>query len=83
MRTPGTQAKQNWDNLCYPSDRSDAEWQYLHWFFRRPRRPAGIAAWPTRELINAMFSLVRNTTNDARLARMLSSLDQVCPQGLI
>jgi len=59
MWTPDTRAEHDRDDLRYPSDLTDAEWQLLAPLFPRPAATGRHRAWPMRELINAMFFMLR------------------------
>ena len=62
MWTPDTRAEHDRDDLRYPSDLTDAEWQVLAPLFPRPATTGRHRAWPMRELINAMFFILRGGT---------------------
>ena len=55
-RHPG---KHDRDDLRYPSDLTDAEWQVLAPLLPPPATTGRHRAWPMRELINAMFFVLR------------------------
>jgi putative transposase len=59
MWTPDTRAEHDRDDLRYPSDLTDAEWQVLAPLFPPPATTGRHRAWPMRELINAMFFMLR------------------------
>ncbi len=59
MWTPDTRAEHDRDVLCYPSDLTEAEWQVLAPLFPPPAETGRHRAWPMRELINAMFFMLR------------------------
>jgi putative transposase len=59
MWTPGTRAEHDRDALRYPSDLTDAEWQVLAPLFPPPAKTGRHRSWPMRELINAMFFILR------------------------
>jgi transposase len=59
MWTPDTRAEHDRDDLRYPSDLTDAEWQVLAPMFPPPAKTGRHRAWPMRELINAMFFMLR------------------------
>jgi transposase len=59
MWTPDTRAEHDRDDLRYPSDLTDAEWQVLAPMFPPPATTGRHRAWPMRELINAMFFMLR------------------------
>jgi transposase len=59
MWTPDTRAEHDRDDLRYPSDLTDAEWQVLSPLFAPPAKTGRHRAWPVRELTNAMFFVLR------------------------
>lgn len=59
MWTPDTRAEHDRDDLRYPSDLTDAEWQVLAPLFPPPAKTGRHRAWPMRELINAIFFMLR------------------------
>jgi transposase len=59
MWTPDTRAEHDRDALRYPSDLTDAEWQLLAPLLPSPAQTGRRRAWPMRELINAIFFLLR------------------------
>ena len=59
MWTPDTRAEHDRDDLRYPSDLTDAEWQVLAPLFPPPAKTGRHRVWPMRELINAMFFMLR------------------------
>ena len=59
MWTPDTRAEHDRDDLRYPSDLTDAEWQVVAPMFPPPATTGRHRAWPMRELINAMFFMLR------------------------
>ncbi len=58
MWTPDTRAEHDRDDLRYPSDLTDAEWQVVGPLFPPPAT-TGRHRWPMCELINAIFLLLR------------------------
>jgi transposase len=72
MWTPDAQAEaeHDRDDLRYPSDLTNAEWQVLAPLFPAPATTGRHRAWPMLELINAMtsvFSLAARRTGVAAL----------------
>ena len=61
MWTPDTRAEPDWDDLRYPSDLTDAEWQVFAPLFPSPAKTGCRRAWPMRELINAMFFVLKRS----------------------
>ena len=59
MWTPETRAEHDRDYLRYPSDLTDAEWRVLAPLFPQPATTGRHRASPMRELINAMFFMLR------------------------
>jgi transposase len=59
MWTRKTRTEHDRDDLRYPSDLTDAEWQILAPLFPPPARTGRHRSWPMRELINAIFFVLR------------------------
>jgi putative transposase len=59
MWTPNTRSLHDRDDLRYPSDLTDAEWTLLAPFLPPPCRTGRHRAWEMRELINAIFFVLR------------------------
>jgi transposase len=59
MWTPETRSRHDRDDLRYTSDLTDAEWQVLEPFFPPPAHTGRHRAWPTREVVNAIFYILR------------------------
>jgi transposase len=59
MWTRETRAKHDRDDLRYPSDLNDAEWQILAPLFPPPAKTGRHRSWPMREIINAIFFMLR------------------------
>jgi len=59
MWTPDTRAEHDRDALRCPSDLTDAEWQVLAPPLPPPALTGRHRVWPMRELIDAMFFLLR------------------------
>ena len=59
MWTPATRAQHTRDDLRYGSDVTDAEWQLLEPLLPPPCARGRDREWPMRELVNAMFYVLR------------------------
>jgi transposase len=59
MWTPDTRSEHNRDDLRYPSDVTDAEWAILAPLFPPPARTGRKRGWPMREVVNAIFFVLR------------------------
>jgi len=59
MWTPTTQRQHGRAGLRYASDLTDAERRLLETVLPPPRRQGRLWAWPQREIINAIFYLLR------------------------
>ena len=59
MWTPETRAEHDRDDLRYPSDLTDAEWQLLAPLLPPPAETGRRRSWPMRELMNALFFVLR------------------------
>jgi transposase len=59
MWTPETRAEHDRDNLRYPSDLAEAEWQILAPLLPPPAETGRPRCWPMRELMNAVFFVLR------------------------
>jgi transposase len=59
MWTPDTRADCDRDDLRYPSDLTDAEWQLLAPLLPPPAETGRHRAWPMREMMNAIFFVLR------------------------
>ena len=59
MWTPTTRRQHSRDHLRYGSDLSDAEWEIIAPFMPPPARPRRPREWPLREIINAIFYVLR------------------------
>jgi len=60
MWTRETRAKHDRDDLRYPSDLNDAEWQILAPLFLPPPKTGRHRSWPMREIIDAIFFMLRD-----------------------
>jgi putative transposase len=59
MWTPETRAEHDRDDLRYPSDLTDAEWQILAPLLPPPSETGRHRSWPMREMMNAIFFVLR------------------------
>jgi transposase len=59
MWTPDTRSQYDRDDLRYTSDLTDAEWQVLAPFFPPPAHTGRRRAWAMREVVNAIFYILR------------------------
>ena len=59
MWTPTTRRQHSRAGLRYASDLTDAEWRLLEPLLPPPRRQGRRWAWPQREIINAIFYVLR------------------------
>jgi len=59
MWTPDTRAEHDRDKLRYPSDLTDAEWQILAPLLPPPAETGRHRSWPMREIMNAIFFVLR------------------------
>jgi transposase len=59
MWTPETRAEHDRDDLRYPGDLTDAEWQILAPFLPPPAKTGRHRSWQMRELINAISFVPR------------------------
>jgi transposase len=59
MRTPDTRAEHDRDDLRYPSDLTDAEWQILAPLFPPPAKTGRHRSWQMCEVVNAIFFVLR------------------------
>lgn len=59
MWTPATRRQHSRDHLRYGSDLSDAEWEILAPFMPAPARTGRPRQWPMREIMNAIFYVLR------------------------
>jgi transposase len=59
MWTPETRSEHDRDDLRYPSDLTDAEWQVLAPRLPPPARTGRHRSWSMRELFNAIFYVLR------------------------
>ena len=60
MWTPSTRRQHGRAGLRYASDLTDDEWRLLEPLLPRPRRQGRRWAWPQREIINAIFYVLRS-----------------------
>jgi len=59
MWTPTTRRQHSRDHLRYGSDLSDAEWEIIAAFMPPPARTGRPREWPMREIMNAIFYVLR------------------------
>ena len=59
MWTPTTRREHSRDHLRYGSDLTDAEWEIIAPFLPPPRRTGRPRRWPMREVVNAIFYVLR------------------------
>jgi putative transposase len=59
MWTPDTRAEHDRDDLRYPSDLTDAEWEILAPLLPPPAKTGRQRSWEMRELMNAIFFVLR------------------------
>jgi putative transposase len=59
MWTPETRSEHDRDDLRYPSDLTDAEWQILAPLLPPPAETGRRRSWPMREVMNAIFFVLR------------------------
>jgi len=59
MWTPTTRQQHNRDHLRYGSDLTNAEWEILAPFMPPPARTGRPREWPMREIMNAIFYVLR------------------------
>jgi putative transposase len=59
MWTPESRARHNRDHLRYGSDLTDEEWQVLSPFMPLRAKTGRRRAWPMREMMNAIFYVLR------------------------
>jgi putative transposase len=60
MWTPTTRQQHNRDHLRYGSDLSDAEWRIIGPFMPSPAKTGRPRLWPMREIMNAVFYVLRS-----------------------
>jgi len=59
MWTPTTRRQHSRDGLRYETDLTDREWHVLQPHLPEPCRYGRPRAWPLREIVNAIFYLLR------------------------
>ena len=59
MWTVNTRSEHDREDLRYPSDLTDAEWTILEPLFPPPAKTGRRRGWPMREVINAIFFVLR------------------------
>lgn len=60
MWTPTTRIEHNRDDLRYPSDSTDPEWEFLAPFMPPEAKTGRPREWPMREIVNALLYMLRN-----------------------
>src|SRR4028118_1479654 len=59
MWTPATRRQHSRDGLRYQTDLTDAEWAVIEPLMPEPRQRGRPRAWPLREIVNAIFYVLR------------------------
>ncbi len=59
MWTPATRRQHSRDGLRYETDLTDAEWVVIKPLMPEPRQRGRPRAWPLREIVNAIFDVLR------------------------
>jgi transposase len=59
MWTPTTRRQHSREDLRYPSDLTDEEWEIIAPFLPPPARTGRPRVWPMREIMNAIFYMLR------------------------
>ena len=59
MWTPTTRRQHSRKGLRYETDMTDAEWALIEGCFVAPSRRGRPRAWPLREIVNAIFYVMR------------------------
>jgi transposase len=59
MWTPATRRQHSRDGLRYETDLTDAEWAVIKPLMPEPRQRGRPRAWPLREIVHAIFSVLR------------------------
>ena len=59
MWNPTTRRQHSREGLRYETDLTDAEWALIEGFFGAPARCGRPRAWPLREIVNAIFYVMR------------------------
>ncbi len=59
MWTPTTRRQHSRDGLRYETDLTDGEWALIEPFMPKPRGRGGPLEWPMREIMNAIFYVLR------------------------
>ena len=59
MWTPTTWRQHSRDHLCYETDLTDAEWALIEPLMPKPKVRGRPWAWPLREILNAIFYVLR------------------------
>jgi hypothetical protein len=80
MRTATTRAQHMRDGLRFASDLTDAEWAVLEPLLPRPAGIGRPPEWPMREVVNAIFYVLRGGIA-WRMLRPASRPDKRCTAG--
>ena len=75
MWTPTTRQHHSRDHLRYGSDLTDAEWEMIAPLMPPPAKTGRPRAWSMREIINAIFYVLRGWLCLAHAAEVLSADD--------
>ena len=59
MWTPTTRRQHSRDHLRYETDLTEAEWALIEPLMPRPKQRGRPWAWPLREIVNAIFYVLR------------------------
>src|SRR5215204_1723876 len=86
MWTPATRRRHSREHLRYASDVSDEEWALLEPHLPAPCLTGRPRAWPMREIVNAIFYVLRSAAADSlrlvpAVARRLRSGAAEPPSG--
>ena len=60
MWTPITKRQHSRKDLRYGSDLTDAEWEIIALFLPSPRKTGRPRCWPVREVMDAIFYVLRS-----------------------
>src|SRR6187399_980478 len=70
MWTPATRRRHSREHLRYASDVSDEEWALLEPHLPAPCLTGRPRAWPMREIVNAIFYVLRSGSQEPRPDRL-------------
>ena len=76
MWTVNTRSEHDREDLRYPSDLTDAEWAILEPLFPPPAKTGRKRSWPMREVINAIFFVLRGACHTANLDKIAATEHQ-------